>query len=100
MLPAGKADQGAQATRSRTPTARRWKRPSRRPAKRPRAKTQRRSSRPIGELEQASHALSKTLYETARAAGPAGGPQRRSGDGKPAGRDDEAIDAEFEVKKE
>ena len=47
----------------------------------------------INELEQASHALSKTLYETAGAAagGPAGAP-----DASPA--DDDAIDAEFEVK--
>jgi molecular chaperone DnaK len=55
----------------------------------------------IGELEQASHALSKTLYETgarpgaASAEGAAGAP----GDGKGAG-DEETIDAEFEVKKE
>jgi molecular chaperone DnaK len=46
----------------------------------PRATTPRRSSR-LGELEQASHALSKVLYET-----------------EDSGGDDDAIDAEFEVK--
>jgi molecular chaperone DnaK len=53
----------------------------------------------ISELEQASHALSRTLYEGA-------GQQAAGGDGagaKPgpaAGSppEDEAIDAEFEVK--
>jgi len=58
----------------------------------------------VRELEQASHALSKTLYEKV-------GPQAASGDGhagpqqqsQPSGAsagggDDEAIDAEFEVK--
>jgi molecular chaperone DnaK len=58
----------------------------------------------VQELEQASHALSKTLYETAGAqpgaAGPgAAGPQpaggARAADGK---SDDDTIDAEFEVK--
>ncbi len=42
------------------------------------------------ELEQASHAFSKTLYEKASAAS-AGGPT-------PAAGEDDAIDAEFEVK--
>jgi len=55
----------------------------------------------VDELEQASHAFSKTLYEAgARAAGPQPGPGATpGGDGahKPAG-EDEAIDAEFEVK--
>jgi len=49
----------------------------------------------IRELEQASHALSKTLYETAargRTAGTAGSEAGKSGG------EDEAIDAEFEVK--
>ncbi len=51
----------------------------------------------VGELEQASHALSKVLYEKAQATGPAGGHHASSG---PAGTaDDDAIDAEFEVKK-
>ncbi len=56
----------------------------------------------VDELEQASHAFSKTLYEAgARAAGAQPGPAGAApgGDGahKPAG-EDEAIDAEFEVK--
>ena len=38
---------------------------SRKPARWPRARTWRPSSRPFRELEQASHALSKTLYEAA-----------------------------------
>ncbi|MCA9268924.1 MAG: molecular chaperone DnaK, partial [Planctomycetales bacterium] len=56
----------------------------------------------IGELEQASHALSKVLYAGAEAggaedaAGPAG-----PGAGEAAGpAGDDAIDAEFEVKKD
>jgi molecular chaperone DnaK len=59
----------------------------------------------VHDLEQASHALSKTLYEKAgaQAAGPAagnGGPQP-SGQptGAASGGDDDAIDAECEVKK-
>ena len=66
----------------------------------------------VHELEQASHALSRTLYATtggqggaAGAApdgdgpqqGPAGQPQAGSATGG-HGPDDEAIDAEFEVK--
>jgi molecular chaperone DnaK len=54
----------------------------------------------IRELEQASHALSKSLYEKAGAqpgAGPTPGPQPSPGPSAPAGEDD-AIDAEFEVK--
>ncbi len=47
------------------------------------------------ELEQASHALSKTLYET-RQAGAAGAGQPAA-DGKTPG-DEEVVDAEFEVK--
>jgi len=59
----------------------------------------------LSELEQASHALSKVLYETAGAtasatAGPS--PQSPEGDssngGDGDGDDDDAIDAEFEVK--
>ena len=56
----------------------------------------------VHELEQASHALSKTLYEKAGAqpgASPEGGPQPS---GQPSGAtpggDDDTIDAEFEVK--
>ena len=57
----------------------------------------------VHELEQASHALSKTLYEKAgpeaAQAGPeaAAGPQPDSAPPPPDGEDD-AIDAEFEVK--
>jgi molecular chaperone DnaK len=57
----------------------------------------------IEQLEQASHAFSKTLYEAAQAAGAgaAGGATGTAGatDGKKPG-EEEAIDAEFEVKKE
>ncbi len=55
----------------------------------------------IEELEQASHALSKTLYEGARGAATASaGPQpSESAAGQPSA-DEEAIDAEFEVKKD
>ena len=59
----------------------------------------------VHELEQASHALSKTLYEKAgaQAAGAAPGGAGPGADEKPApsapsGGDDDAIDAEFEVK--
>jgi molecular chaperone DnaK len=50
------------------------------------------------ELEQASHALSKVLYETSQQA--AGAPGDASATGTPGGdkKDDDAIDAEFEVK--
>lgn len=56
----------------------------------------------IEQLEQASHAFSKTLYEATQGAGAAGAADAAggaAGDGqqsKPA--EDEAIDAEFEVK--
>ena len=47
----------------------------------------------VGELEQASHAMSEALYKSAATAGPA----EAAGGG--AGKaDDDAIDAEFEVK--
>jgi molecular chaperone DnaK len=48
----------------------------------------------VAELEQASHALSKTLYESRQTAG--AGASQPAGDGKPG--DDEVVDAEFEVK--
>lgn len=56
----------------------------------------------VDELEQASHALSKTLYEKAAPqddpSGNGGGPQAEAQpQAAPAGEDD-AIDAEFEVK--
>ncbi len=50
----------------------------------------------ISELEQASHALSKSLYETAAPQQP--NDAAPGGDGESAGGDDDAIDAEFEVK--
>jgi molecular chaperone DnaK len=56
----------------------------------------------LSELEQASHAVSKAMYDSASRAGAAGaaGPSPGSaptgaGEGKP---EEEAIDAEFEVK--
>jgi molecular chaperone DnaK len=55
----------------------------------------------VDELEQASHAFSKTLYEAgARTAGPTPGPGPSGGDGarKAGPAEEEAIDAEFEVK--
>ena len=57
----------------------------------------------LAELEQASHAVSKALYEAAAGAragagAAAGGPAGEKPAG-PSGGDDEAIDAEFEVKK-
>jgi molecular chaperone DnaK len=53
----------------------------------------------IGELEQASHALSKTLYESRQTAGAAGSAAGAApgGDGKSPG-EEEVVDAEFEVK--
>jgi molecular chaperone DnaK len=58
----------------------------------------------ISELEQASHAVSKVLYESQAAAG--GGPSAAGASGSgpaggqqaAAGADDDTIDAEFEVK--
>ncbi len=54
----------------------------------------------LDELEQASHAFSKTLYEAGtRAAGPAPGADASpGGDGARKPAEEEAIDAEFEVK--
>jgi len=53
----------------------------------------------VRELEQASHALSKTLYERAGAQAASGdGGTRTAGRTATAGSDDDAIDAEFEVK--
>jgi molecular chaperone DnaK len=51
----------------------------------------------INELEQASHAFSKTLYEAAARAGGAGAAAGPSG-GPSATPQDDTIDAEFEVK--
>jgi molecular chaperone DnaK len=54
----------------------------------------------ITELEHASNAMSKVLYEAGKPAegAPGAGPQAQAGGGKPGG-DDDVIDAEFEVKK-
>jgi molecular chaperone DnaK len=60
----------------------------------------------VQELEQASHALSKALYEASQpkpdaAAGPAAGPAGGAapeGAGRKTGGDEDTIDAEFEVK--
>ncbi len=53
----------------------------------------------ISELEAASHALSKTIYEGASAAaGEAGAAGAEAGEEKAEPGEDEAIDAEFEVK--
>lgn len=54
--------------------------------------------RAIDELEQATHALSKHIYERAgQAAGPGGPAEAGAAAGQPAGGDD-VIDAEFEKK--
>jgi molecular chaperone DnaK len=53
----------------------------------------------ISELEQASHALTRTLYESAsRAGGAAPGAEAADTAKAGAGSEEEAIDAEFEVK--
>ena len=52
----------------------------------------------INELEQASHALSKTLYETAGAAAGGAAAGAAADGAEAASADDDAIDAEFEVK--
>ncbi|QDT56298.1 Chaperone protein DnaK [Caulifigura coniformis] len=48
-------------------------------------------------LEQATHALSKHMYESAQAGGGAA-PGDAAGNGQPAGGDENVIDAEFEKK--
>jgi molecular chaperone DnaK len=53
----------------------------------------------IDQLEQASHAFSKTLYEATQGAGPAAGAGAPPG-GEAKKSDEDAIDAEFEVKKD
>jgi molecular chaperone DnaK len=52
----------------------------------------------VDELEQASHAFSKTIYEKAGASAPDAGPAPQSPPTSQGGGDDDAIDAEFEVK--
>ena len=51
----------------------------------------------ISELEQASQAFSKVLYERTQAA-PDASAAAAGGDSAPSGADDDTIDAEFEVK--
>ncbi|HEX3870363.1 MAG TPA: Hsp70 family protein, partial [Pirellulales bacterium] len=51
----------------------------------------------VAELEQASHALSKTLYQSQQPGGAAGAESQAAGDGKRPD-EDEVVDAEFEVK--
>ena len=55
----------------------------------------------ITELEAASHAMSEALYKNAAEAAPDGDPASAGGEseaGSDSGADDDAIDAEFEVK--
>jgi molecular chaperone DnaK len=52
----------------------------------------------VEELEQASHALSKTLYESGPQSAPSPGGEAASGADGATSSDDDAIDAEFEVK--
>jgi molecular chaperone DnaK len=51
----------------------------------------------VAELEQASHALSKTLYESSQRGAAQPGGAQPGGDGKTPG-EEEVVDAEFEVK--
>jgi molecular chaperone DnaK len=54
----------------------------------------------ISELEAASHAMSEALYKAASATGAGAGPAPGTDGGpKPSADEEEAIDAEFEVKK-
>ena len=54
----------------------------------------------VKELEQASHALSKAMYENSEAAGETGeaGAASEGESSEEASSEDDAIDAEFEVK--
>ena len=54
----------------------------------------------LSELEQASHALSQSLYKAAapEGAAPGAAPGAQPSAGAPEGGDDDTIDAEFEVK--
>ena len=54
----------------------------------------------VSELEQASHALSKAMYENTEGEGEPGESPEAETAGATAGGDDDAIDAEFEVKDE
>jgi molecular chaperone DnaK len=52
----------------------------------------------IDELEQASQAFSKVLYEANARSGAGAGASATPGDGASKPADEDAIDAEFEVK--
>ncbi|MEE2780803.1 MAG: molecular chaperone DnaK [Planctomycetota bacterium] len=52
----------------------------------------------ITELEQASHALSKTLYEASAQAAPPSGDEESAAEGDAGSESDDVIDADFEVK--
>jgi molecular chaperone DnaK len=52
----------------------------------------------ITELEQASHALSKTLYEASAQAAPPSGDEESAAGGDAGSESDDVIDADFEVK--
>ncbi len=52
----------------------------------------------VKELEQASHALSKVMYESAAADGPGAASAAEQPEAETVPADDDAIDAEFEVK--
>ena len=52
----------------------------------------------VAELEAASHAMSEALYKSAAAAGGEGAPEGASAQAGGSNADDDAIDAEFEVK--
>ena len=55
----------------------------------------------VSELEQASHALSQTIYKSAAESGAPGAAEADSGqDASSETSDDDAIDAEFEVKQD
>ena len=98
VLPAGKADEGARGQAADADEVR-----SKRRCKKVRevAKSDNVDAikSAIDELEQASHAFSKTLYEAgAKAAGPCPAGQARAATAPASRREEEAIDAEFEVK--
>ena len=101
-LPAREADEGARRQAEGRRQGSRSKRRSPRSAKRPRATTSTRSRRAIGELEaRVARDEQSAVRGGRRGAGASPGRRRRRAatarDGQAA--DDDAIDAEFEVKK-
>jgi molecular chaperone DnaK len=52
----------------------------------------------VKELEQISHALSKAMYDTTETAGADSAPEAETADATAGSSEDDAIDAEFEVK--